>query len=71
MGSGTGLETCDEFFEEMAGWQDTDTNYLQNSGTESSGFSLSGGQGMRKNKERLFLHLPPLPRNSTRYLALS
>lgn len=49
----TGLVACDEFFEELAEWQDTDTNYLQNSGIESSGFSWSRSQGMRKGKERL------------------
>jgi len=39
MGPTTGLDACDEFFEELAEWQDRNTNYWQNSGTEGSGFS--------------------------------
>jgi len=60
MGPTTGLDACDEFFEELAEWQDRNTNYWQNSGTEGSGFSWSGNQGTRKGKERLS-SAPPDP----------
>jgi hypothetical protein len=33
------MGACYEFFEELAEWQDTNTNYWQKSGTEGSGFS--------------------------------
>jgi hypothetical protein len=46
MGPRTGLDACDEFFEVLAEWQDTNTNYWQNSGSEGSDFSCCGSQGM-------------------------